>query len=140
MRRIAGAGRHDLDRVPEPVAGYAALPSSVNNSSANVQPVAIPDPFDQRKRFRALARIDLLDRLRREDRIDEAAFQVGRDVERVFEAMSRVPGSQWFQGNQIIDSSSAEARLVLGLERAVLVNSFLRWLVRHVGPLDTRLL
>jgi hypothetical protein len=139
-RRRAGAGRHDLARVPELVSGYPALPSSVHNSAANVQPVAIADAYDVRRRVRALARIDLLDRLRREGRVDEAAYLVGREVERVFEQMSRVGGGRWFEGDRIEGSTAAEIRALLGAERAFAVNSFLAWLVRHVGPKDAYLL
>jgi hypothetical protein len=55
--------------------------------------------------------------------------------------MNRIAGlSDWFAGDRIDEYTRAEAKAVLGLERAVAVNAFLRWLVRHLGPLDTRLL
>jgi hypothetical protein len=141
MTRQSGPGRHDLRRVPEPTGGYSTPPRSVNNSARDVVPIAVTDAYEPQRRVRALARIDLLDRERRTGRIDEASFQMGRDVELVFENMSRVSGiGQWFEGDRIDGKASAELKNIVGLERAREVNSFLTWLLRHVGPLDTRLL
>jgi hypothetical protein len=141
MTRRAAAGRHDLARVPEQAGGYAVLPASVNNTSATIAPVAISDPYDQQRRVRASARIDLLDRERRRRFLDEASYRVGREVEAIFEDMGRIGGGgQWLEGDRIEASIAAELRAVLGVERAYRVNVFLGWLVRHIGKSDTRLL
>jgi hypothetical protein len=103
--------------------------------------VAVPDAYDPQRRVRALARIDLLDRERRSGNIDEAAYLIGREVERVFEHMARISGAgQWSEGDRLDPATEAEVRALLGIERAYAVNAFLRWVARHVGRQDTRLL
>lgn len=141
MTRSTGAGRHDLDRVPEPIGGFPAVPTSLHNTARTLTPVAVVDVFDARRRQRALARIDLLDRERRDRAIDEASYLVGREVERIFEHMTRVSGGgQWCEGDRLDPATQAEVAALLGIERAAAVNAFLGWLVRHVGQRDTLLL
>jgi len=143
MSRTGRVGRHDVgSRVPEPVTGLPGdMPTSVNNTRSTLAVVAVADPFDQQRRMRALARVDLLDQERRTDRIDEAAFLMGREVERIFEGMSRISGSsQWWQSDHVDAATQAELATIMGLEKAWKVNSFLRWIVRHVGGTDARLL
>lgn len=142
MKRGNGAGRHDLRNVPEPLAGYPGdLPTSPNNTRRDLTPVAVVDVYDRQRRVRALARIDLLDRERRSGVITEAQYLVGREVEKVFEPMKRISGGgQWHEGDRIDAASTAELATVLGMERAYAVNAFLGWMVRHLGPSDTRLL
>lgn len=136
-----GVSRHDLERVPEPVAGFPVLATSVHNRVGNVAIIAVPDVYDARRRVRALARIDLLDQERRAGRLDEASYLVGREVERIFEGMSHIAGGgQWLSGDRVDAATSAELMAVFGAERAAKVNSFLGWLVRHVGRWDARLL
>jgi hypothetical protein len=140
-RRGASNGRHDLQRVPEPITGYPMLPTSVHNQAADITPVAVVDVYDARRRMRALARVDLLDRQRRGGHIDEAALLAGREVEAMFEQMSRIGGGgQWLEGDRIDAATCAEMATVLGLERARRVNGYLGWLVRIVGKADARLL
>jgi hypothetical protein len=139
--RTTGVGRHDLARVPEPVAGFPSLPSSKNNSPSSIAPVAIVDAYDQQRRVRALARFDLLDRERRSGKIDEAAYLVGREIERVFEHMAKVSGGgQWLEGDRLDPATQAEVATLVGIEKAYAVNAFLGWLLRHIGRADTRLL
>jgi len=141
MRRSNGAGRHDLSRVPEPIGGFPSVPTSVHNTARTVTPVAVVDVFDEQRRHRALARIDLLDVERRQGHLDEAAYLVGREIERVFEHMTRVSGGgQWCEGDRLDPATQAEVAALLGIERAHQVNAFLGWLVRHVGQRDTKLL
>lgn len=140
MRR-SGAGRHDIDRVPDPVMGLPALATSANNGRGAVGVVAIADVFDERRRVRALARFDLLDRERRQRAIDEASYLVGREIERILQPMSHVSGGgQWLEGDRVDAASQAELALVLGVDRARAVNHLLVWMVRHIGRADTRLL
>ncbi len=135
------AGRHDLTRVPEPVAGYAPLPSSTQNTRASIGIVAVADAYDPQRRVRALARIDLLDRERRGNKITEASYRVGREIEAVFEHAARIGGGgQWSEGDRVDPATQAEVYTLLGIEGAVRVNSFLGWLLRHLGRRDTRLL
>lgn len=134
-------GRHDLARVPEPVAGFPAMPTSEHNGRGEIALVAVTDRFDERRRVRALARFDLLDKQRRSDRLDEAAYQIGREIERVLEPMSHVSGgAQWLSGDRIDGASQAELALVLGVDRARKVNFLLAWITRHVGRQDARIL
>ena len=134
-------GRHELAHVPEPRSGYPALPTSIHNRAGTITPVVVVDAYDAQRRHRAVARIDLLDRERRARRIDEASFLVGREIEDVFEHMYRIGGGgQWFEGDRIDGAAQAELALVVGVERAVIVNRFLNWLVHHVGKPDTRLI
>jgi len=141
MPRSTGAGRHDLDRVPEPIGGFPSVPTSLHNTARTLTPVVVVDVFDARRRQRALARIDLLDRERRDRAIDEASYLVGREVERIFEHMTRVSGGgQWCEGDRLDPATQAEVAALLGIERAHAVNAFLGWLVRHVGQRDTLLL
>jgi len=134
-------GRHDLSRVPEPIGGFPAVPTSVHNTARTLTPVAVVDVFDARRRQRALARIDLLDRERRDGSITEASYLVGREIEKVFEHMTRVSGGgQWCEGDRLDPATQAEVAALLGIERAHAVNAFLGWLVRHVGQRDTKLL
>lgn len=141
MARSNGAGRHDLSRVPEPIGGFPAVPTSRHNTARELTPVAVVDVYDSQRRHRALARIDLLDRERRDGLIPEASYLVGREVERVFEHMTRVSGGgQWCEGDRLDPATQAEVAALLGLERAQQVNVFLGWLVRHVGQRDTKLL
>jgi hypothetical protein len=141
MTRSSGAGRHDLARVPEPIGGFPAVPTSKHNTARELTPVAVVDVFDARRRVRAMARIDLLDRERRDGSIDEASYLVGREIERVFEHMTRVSGGgQWCEGDRLDPATQAEVAALLGIERAHQVNAFLGWLVRHVGQRDTKLL
>ena len=126
--------RHDLAGASEPRAGYPAPPRSVNNNP----PV---DAYDEHARMRALARIDLLDRERRADRIDEAQYRVGREIEQVLELMARIGGGgQWLEGDRVDGATSAGLQAMLGFDRAVVVNAFLGWMLRHLGLADTRLL
>jgi hypothetical protein len=141
MARSNGAGRHDLTRVPEPIAGFPAMPTSQHNGRREISPVAVVDAYDERRRVRALARIDLLDRECRAGRIDHAALEAGREIEKMFERMARISGvAQWFQTDHVDAASAAELQALVGLERAFAVNAFLGWLVRNVGKRDTRLL
>jgi hypothetical protein len=142
MKRANGAGRHDLRNVPEPLAGYPGdLPTSSHNTRRDLTPVAVIDVYDAQRRVRALARIDLLDRERRSGAINEAQYQIGREIERVFEPMKRISGGgQWHEGDRIDAATSADLATMLGMERAYAVNAFLRWMVRHLGPNDTRLI
>jgi|SRR6185369_12749505 len=140
-------GRHDLARVPEPAAGYSPLPSSRQNTRASIAIVAVPDVYEDpragyvQRRVRALARIDLLDRERREKKITEAAYQVGREIEAMFERMARISGGgQWTEGDRLDPATQAEVFALLGFEGALKVNAFLAWLVKYVGTYDTRLL
>src|SRR4051794_2272644 len=133
--------RHDLDRVPNSPGGYATLAISVHNGASTIAPVAVPDVFDARRRVRALARIDLLDRECRAGRFDAAALAAGRDCERVFEHMTRVGGGgQWLEGDRLAPATAADMLAVMGVQRAREVNAYLAWLVRQVGTADTRLL
>lgn len=142
MTRTNGtAGRHDIARVPEPIGGYPSVPTSQHNMRRDLTPVAVVDVYDAQRRVRALARMDLLDRERRSGKIDEAAFIVGREVEAMFESMFRGNGSgQWLEGDRIDAATSHELALCYGFERAVKVNAFLAWMLRHLGQMDTRLL
>jgi len=142
MPKLRGAtSRHDIARTPQPASGYVLPPSSPMNTLATLCLVAISDPYDERRRVRAIARIDLLDRERRARRIDEASYRVGSEVEDMFETMSRIGGGgQWLEGDRIDAASTAELAIVLGVEHARAVNAFLGWLVHHLGRRDTRLL
>ena len=142
MTRSSGAGRHDLSRVPDPAAGLPGdMPTSVNNTQRALGIVAINDAYDPQRRVRAVARYDLLDRERHSGNLDEAAFQMGRTVERVFERMSRVSGAgQWAVGDRLDGATQAQVAAALGFENALKVNAFLNFLLRHLGPMDTRLL
>lgn len=148
MARSNGAGRHDLSRVPDAPGGFPGdIPTSVHNTRHDLVPVAVPDIYEDpragyvQRRVRALARIDLLDRERRDRMLDEASYLVGREVEKVFEQMTRVSGGgQWCEGDRLDPATQAEVRAVLGIERAAVVNAFLAWLHRHLGRRDTLLL
>jgi hypothetical protein len=141
MARTNGTGRHDIARVPEPIQGYASLPTSVHSRRSEIAAVAVADVYDAQRRVRALARMDLLDRERRSGKISEAAFIVGREVETVFESMHRVSGGgQWLEGDRIDAATSHDIAMVYGMERAAVVNAFLAWLLRHLGKMDARLL
>jgi hypothetical protein len=140
-RTEAKVGRHDLARVPEPIGGFPSVPTSTHNTARDLTPVAVVDVFDARRRVRAIARIDLLDKERRQGSIDEASYLVGREIERVLEHMVRISGvGQWSEGDRLDPATEAEVRVLLGIERAAQVNAFLAWLARHVGRQDTRLL
>ncbi len=141
MSRSNGTGRHDLSRVPEPAAGYAPLPRSKQNTAATIAIVAVTDAYDERRRVRALARIDLLDVERRAGYLTEAAFQTGREVEAMFERMNRMTGGgQWSEGDRVDPATAAEVYTLMGIEGAMKVNAFLGWLLRHLGRPDTLLL
>lgn len=141
MSRSNGAGRHDLSRAPEPIAGFPAMPTSQHNGRREISPVAIVDAYDERRRVRALARIDLLDRERRTGGLDEASYLVAREVERVLEPMSHVSGGgQWLEGDRVDGATQAELAVIVGVDRARAVNHLLVWMVRHIGKADARLL
>jgi len=141
MARPSRTGRHDIARVPEPLAGFPPLPSSGQNTRASISIVAVSDAFEPQRRVRALARIDLLDRERRAGKIDEASYLIGREIEVVFEQMGRIGGGgQWWEGDRVDAASAAALNAMVGAERAFKVNAFLGWLVRHLGRQDTRLL
>ena len=63
-------------RVPEPVQGYASMPTSVHNRRGDIVAVAVADVYDAERRVRAMARLDLLDRERRTGKIDQASLLV----------------------------------------------------------------
>src|SRR6476646_833149 len=141
MKQRSGAGRHDWARAPAPAVGFPSLPTSKHNGQSQIAPVAVVDPYEPQRRMRCLARVDFLDRECRAGRIDHAALEAGREVEKVFERMSRISGvGQWFQTDHVDAASVAELQSLIGLERAFAVNAFLNWLVKHVGKRDTRLL
>lgn len=142
MPRPNGAGRHDLGNVPEPLAGYPGdLPTSPNNTRRQLTPVAVVDVYDQQRRVRALARIDLLDRERRSGKINEASYLVGREIEFLLEPMERIGSSgHWLERDRIDGATWAELAIVVGVDRAMKVNAMLGWMVRHIGRQDTRLL
>jgi hypothetical protein len=135
------SGRHDLARVPEPAIGFPLLATSIHNGPADIAPVAVPDPYDMQRRLRALARIDLLDRERRADRITEAQYLAGRDVERKLAGLGHIGGGgQWLDGDRVDPGTAARLAVALGYERALVANRFLDWLLRRLGVRDTRLL
>ena len=142
MKRSSGnVGRHDLARVPEPIGGFPSVPTSVHNTARTVTPVAVVDVFDEQRRHRALARIDLLDRERRDGSIDEASYLVGREIEAMFERMARIGGGgQWCEGDRLDPATQAAVAAAHGYDMAMKVNAFLGWLVRNVGQRDTKLL
>lgn len=134
-------GRHDIARVPEPIAGFPAMATSVHNGPGKILPVAVPDIFDEPRRVRALARIDLLDKERRTGGLSEAAYQTGREIERKLEPMRHVSGGgQWCDGDRLDGATQAEMAALVGLDRARAVNRLLVWMVRLIGEQDTRLL
>jgi hypothetical protein len=133
--------------VPEPAGGLAPLPRSRQNTSASIAIVAVPDVYEDpragyvQRRVRALARIDLLDVERRAGYLTEASYQVGREIEAIFERMIRVSGGgQWSEGDRVDPATAATVYTVLGIEGALKVNKFLGWMLRHVGKPDTLLL
>ena len=136
-----GAGRHDIARVPDPVGGFPGdVPTSVHNTRRQLTPVAVVDVFDQQRRVRALARIDLLDRERRTGKIDEASYQVGREIEAVFEGMNWIGSRTGWLDDRVDGPSQHEHRTAVGFDRAMKVNALLRWMTRYIGRQDTRLL
>jgi len=137
----APRSRYDISRVPEPAQGYPSLPTSLNNTAATLTPVAVVDVYDERRRHRALMRVDLLAQERRAGRLDEASYRAGRDIESAFERMGRVSGGmQWLFGGDKIDSATqAEMQAILGVENAYKVNALLSWMVKHLGKMDTRI-
>jgi hypothetical protein len=117
------------------------MPKSEHNSRRALGIVAINDAYDPQRRVRAIARIDLLDAERRSGSIDEAAYLVGREIERVLESMNRISGGgQFCEGDRLDAATQATVKALVGIERAYAVNAFLRWMHRHLGTMDTLLL
>jgi hypothetical protein len=135
------AGRYDLAAAREPANGIARPPRSPN---VDVAIVAVPDPFSARERILAAAnrRVDVLEDERSHGRISEAAYQVGRLVQAVFERGKGPRGAvaQWTQGDRVDAAFAHEHAIVLGLDDARKIKAYLERLSNAVGMIDARLL
>ncbi len=134
-------GRYDLAGAAAPPAGLGRPASSRNVPTAIV---AVPDPYAPRERILAAAnrRVDVLEEERAHGRISEAAYQIGRIVQAVFERARRPSGagSQWAPRDRIDAGFAHELAIVLALEDAQKIKAYLGRIAATVGMIDARLL
>ncbi len=139
-RRRPG-GRYDLTAAREPANGVARPPRSRNVATAIV---AVPDPYAARERLLATVnrRVDVLEDERSRGRISEAAYQIGRILQAVFERGQGPRGArmQWSEGDRVDAAWAHELAVVLALDDAHKIKAYLDRLAHTVGMLDARLL
>jgi hypothetical protein len=124
--RRRAAGRYDLTAAREPANGIARPPRSGNVETAIV---AVPDPYCPRERILAAAnrRVDALEEERSHGRISDAAYQVGRIIQAVFERAKgpRGAAAQWTQGDRVDPAWEHELAIALALVDARKIAAYL---------------
>ncbi len=107
---------------------------------------AITDPLDPGGR-RLLAtinvRTDLLELELAHNRISQAAFLIGREIQDKLEQQTRTgAGNQWNSGDRVDQYQQHELHIVAGLELAREIQAYFSWIGRCLGraSIDCRLL
>ncbi len=98
---------------------------------------AIPDPYNPGGR-RLLAtiniRTDLLELELAHNRISQAAFLVGREIQGKLEQQTRTgAGNQWNSGDRVDQYQQHEKHIVRSLEIAREIESYFSWIGRCLG-------
>jgi len=130
------SGRYDLMGARSPANGLGRPPASQN---ARTAVGAVPDPLEPGERLHVAVnyRVDVLEDERSHNRISEAAYQVGRIAQAVFERARGPTGSNWQGGNVRVDAyTAAEIAVIRGIEAAERICAMVRWIRHELGPID----
>src|SRR5262245_12942851 len=132
-------GRYDLSGARSPPNGLGRPPASLN---ARTAVGAVADPLEPGERLCVTIdrRVDILEDERAHGRISEAAYQVGRVAQAVFER-ARGPGHSNWQGNVRVDAYTAkELAIIHGIEAAERITRLVGWMRRELGRIDANIL
>jgi hypothetical protein len=131
--------RYNLTNARTPPNGLADPPRTNNVPTAVV---AVPDPLETGKRItaRVNTRVDLLETERARGRISEAAFSVGRDIQRAFERVDKGPvsGSFWRTGGKTDAPADHDAIIKAALEEAARAIKLVYRLEKAIGYVGAR--
>jgi len=103
---------------------------------------AVPDPLDREGRLVVTVnyRVDVLEDERAHNRISEAAYQVGRIAQAVFERARGPTGSNWQGGNVRVDAyTAAEIAVIRGIEAAERICAMVKWMRHELGRIDANI-
>lgn len=134
------SGRYaDRGRARAPAAGLGRPPSNRVRTAV----VAVPDPMEPGALLQARVnrRVDILEQERSHDRISEAAYQVGRQLQAAFEARERLgSSSNWNDGGRGSIVETHELQIVHATETSKRVLALLRRVEEAVGVVGARML
>ncbi len=128
-------GRYDLHDAEMPPGDQLGEPTATRRRHTRV--TAISDPFNPGGR-RLLAtvniRTDILELELAHQRISQAAFLVGREIQCRLEQQTRVgAGNQWSSGDRVDQYQRHEEHIVGGLELAREIQAYFCWIGRCLG-------
>lgn len=134
-------GRYDLAGARAPANGLGRPPASLNARTA-VGAVTEPPPFGDGTERLCVAvnwRVDILEVERSHSRISEAAYQVGRIAQAVFER-ARGPGTSSWAGNVRVDAYTAkELAIIHAIEDARRIQAQVAWMRYELGRIDANI-
>ena len=127
--------RYDLRDAVMPAGEQLGEPTVIRQRHTRV--ASIPDPYNPGGR-RLLAsvniRTDLLELELAHNRISEAAFLIGREIQDKLEQQTRVgAGNQWNSGDRVDQYQQHELHIVGGLELAREIQAYFSWIGRCLG-------
>lgn len=107
---------------------------------------SVPDPFpNEHEPHRRISvtinrRTDILEHELSHGLLSDAAYQIGRIAQTVFERGVHVSGGgQWRQGDRVDADYAHELAIVRHLEDAGKIGSYVGWMVRVLGMIDARI-
>ena len=147
LGRYRRIGRYDsVDRARRPPNDIAPRPRS---KALQTAVVAVPDPIHdpyasgppQRIQARVNRRVDVLEYERSHDRISDAAYQVGREVQATLERGSRLGSpSRIAEGDRVDAAAAHEDKIVGSVEAAQRVRALERRIDVAIGEMGRRFL
>lgn len=134
-------GRYGSDRSARMPSNGLAKPLKTKNVA--VTRAAVPDPLEPGARILVAANcfVDVLEIERSHHRISEAAYNVGRELQAVFEAATTVGGGgQWRESDRVDPVLAKEIAIHRNIEAARRVDTEMMRLVREVGEIGAQFL
>lgn len=132
---LAPVGRYDLREAVMPPGEQLGEPTAARRRHTRV--AAIPDPYNPGGR-RLLAtiniRTDLLELELSHGRLTQAAFLVGREIQKLFEQATRTgAGNQWNSGDRVDQYQRKEEAVVTQFEIARKISAHADWMRKCLG-------
>lgn len=131
---LAPVGRYDLRDANMPPGETLGEAPSVRAKYTKIG--AIIDPFDPNRRLLASINIrtDLLELEYAHNRLSEAAFRLGREIQSRLERLTQVgAGNQWDSGDRVDTYQRHEEVIVNKLEASREVQAYFSWVKRCLG-------
>lgn len=123
-----------------PANGLAKPPRTRNVTAVTA---VVADPLEPGKRLLVSVNrhVDVLEVERSHGRLSEAAYRVGRELQAVFEAGSRIgAGSQWREGDRVDAELAKETAITRNVDIARAIDGEMRRLERDVGTIGAEFL